>query len=187
MGDIDVANTVVRLKNHAWLREICGWVMPIVIGVAIAFTIRTWVVSAAEVPSASMEPTIPDPCYILVNKLSTEFSKPYRGEVVVFRFPDDTSQTFVKRIIGLPGDTVKVTNTAVYINGKLLKEPYAKGPNLDGLGTYHVPPGHYFMMGDNRPVSKDSRFWQHKYVARSAIIGQAEFVVFPLNKIRGIH
>ncbi|MBX5436285.1 MAG: signal peptidase I [Alicyclobacillaceae bacterium] len=167
-------------------RQVWGWVYPIVVGIAIALILRRWVVDAAIVPTPSMDPTIPAPSYILVNKLATEFGTPYRGEVVVFHFPDDPSQIYVKRIIGLPGDTVTVTEHAVYVNGKQLYEPYIHVSNGSALGTYHVPPGCYFMMGDNRPVSYDSRLWVHHYVSRSAIIGQAEFVIFPLSQIHHI-
>lgn len=129
-----------------------------------------------------MLPTIPYPTYIFVNKLSVELSGVHQGEVVTFHFPDDPSQVFVKRIIGMPGDTVKVTNDAVYVNGKKYVVPAAIQPNANGLGTYHVPPGHYFMMGDNRPISDDSRLWNNKYVAASQLIGRAEFVVLPFRQ-----
>lgn len=156
------------------------------IGIAVALSFQNWVATAAVVPTKSMNPTIPAPCYIFVNRLSTEFGQPYRGEVVLFHYPDNPKVIFVKRIIGMPGDTVKVTYNSVYINGKKLSEPYIHVPNVSGLGTYHVPPGHYFMMGDNRPISLDSRFWVHKYVARSAIVGQADWVLFPFNKFEPI-
>ncbi|MFD1677687.1 signal peptidase I [Alicyclobacillus fodiniaquatilis] len=174
---------MAQKKSQGWLT---GWVLPIVIGVAIALCIRQWVVSAAYVPSASMYPTIPNPCYILVNKLSLEIHGVQRGDVEVFHFPDDPKELYVKRVVGMPGDTVKVTNNAVYINGKKLNEPIITKPNEIGLGTYHVPQGHYFMMGDNRPISEDSRMWNNKYVARSAIVGEADFVLFPFGKMKGI-
>ncbi|EPZ52805.1 signal peptidase I [Alicyclobacillus acidoterrestris] len=170
-------------KRQNWLT---GWLLPIVVGVAIALCIRQWVVSAAYVPSESMYPAIPNPCYILVNKLATEIHGVQRGDVVVFHFPDDPAELYVKRVIGLPGDTVKVTNNAVYINGKKLNEPIITQPNLSGFGTYHVPAGHYFMMGDNRSVSEDSRFWTNKYVSRQAIVGEADFVLFPFSKMKSI-
>ncbi|QQE79138.1 signal peptidase I [Alicyclobacillus sp. SO9] len=164
-----------------------NWILPIAAGVLVALIVKTWVVSAAVVPSSSMRPTIPNPCYILVDKLSTEFGSLHRGEVVTFHFPDNPSEIFVKRIVGMPGDTVTVKDHSVLVNGKPYKVPTSIiMPNGLGLGTYHVPPGHYFMMGDNRPISRDSRFWTHKYVARSAITGQASFVIFPFNKIKSI-
>ncbi|WP_206923082.1 signal peptidase I [Alicyclobacillus suci] len=179
----------MRLKQHkhSWLKE---WVLPIGVGVVVAFGLKTWVVSAAVVPSSSMYPTIPATethhVYILDNKLATDFGrKIYRGEVVVFHFPDNPKELYVKRVIGLPGDTVEVTANAVYINGKKLNESnqfIAKSNELK-LGIYHVPAGHYFMLGDNRTVSIDSRYWVHKYVARSAIIGEADFVIAPISDI----
>lgn len=129
-----------------------------------------------------MNPSIPAPCYIMVDRVATEMGHIYRGEVVLFHFPDDPAQIYVKRVIGMPGDTVTVTYNQVYIDGKRLSQPWPHGANEHGLGTYHVPAGHYFMMGDNRPVSYDSRYWIHHYVARSAIIGQAQYVMFPFRK-----
>lgn len=174
---------MAQQKRQNWFT---GWLLPIVVGVALALCIRQWVVSAAYVPSESMYPAIPNPCYILVNKLTTEMHGVKRGDVVVFHFPDNPSQLYVKRVVGMPGDTVRVTNNAVYINGAKLSEPDIHSPNTRGFGTYVVPKGHYFMMGDNRAVSDDSRFWIHKYVARSAIVGEADFVLFPFNKISSI-
>lgn len=106
----------------------------------------------------------------------------------MFHFPDNPSKLYVKRVIGLPGDTVTVTAHAVYINGAKLDESNADISRYNGTvtGTYHVPAGHYFMLGDNRPISDDSRLWVHKYVARSAIVGEANFILYPLNKIGAI-
>lgn len=176
-------------KNN-WVRD---WILPVAIGVTVAFTLKTWVVTAAVVPSSSMYPTIPavsttDFAVISVNKLATEFGQIHRGEVVVFHFPDDPVQLFVKRVIGMPGDTVTVTSNAVYINGQKLDESNVNIAKSNGAvqGTYHVPAGHYFMLGDNRPISDDSRMWVHKYVARSAIVGEANLVIYPLNKLGAI-
>lgn len=174
------------MRNQRRQNWLMGWVLPIVVGVAIALAVRQWGVSAAFVPSASMVPAIPNPCYILDNKLALDIHGVRRGEVVVFHFPDDPKQLYVKRVVGLPGDTVTVTNDAVYVNGKKLGEPDITQPNTHGFGTYKVPAGHYFMMGDNRSISYDSRFWVHKYVARGAIVGEADFVLFPFSKTKHI-
>jgi signal peptidase I len=179
-----------KQKQQGWMR---GWVLPILIGVAIAFGLRTWVANPVRVPSASMYPTIPaidenHQSFVLVNKLPVEFGHIYRGQVVVFHFPDDPTQLYVKRVIGLPGDTVKVTEDAVYINNKKLDEsnPGIARTNGSELGTYVVPAGHYFMLGDNRTISDDSRMWVNKYVTRSAIVGEADFVLYPFNKLGAI-
>ncbi|WAH39146.1 signal peptidase I [Alicyclobacillus dauci] len=176
------------------MRKFVSWVLPIVIGVVVALGIKTCVVQANVVPSSSMYPTIPGVspsnfALILDNKMATEFGQQiYRGEVVVFHFPDDPSKLYVKRVIGLPGDTVKVTANQVYINGKPLNESNPNIARSNGIetGTWKVPAGHYFMLGDNRPPSDDSRMWVHKYVSRSAIVGEAQFVLYPLNKMSSI-
>lgn len=179
-----------RGTRKKWLTD---FLIPIVIGVALALALRQWVVSPAQVPSASMYPTIPatsqrDFAYVVVNKLATELRPIHRGEVVVFRWPDDPKELFVKRVIGLPGDTVTVKANAVYIDGKKLNEsnPDIARNNGTELGTWKVPAGHYFMLGDNRPISDDSRMWTHKYVSRSAILGEADMVLYPFNHIGGI-
>lgn len=140
-----------------------------------------------------MYPTIPatsptDFSIIAVNKLATEVGQIHRGEVVVFHYPEDPSELFVKRVIGLPGETVTVTANAVFINGVKLNQSNWGIARSNGseLGTFHVLSGHYFMMGDNRPTSWDSRVWVHKYVARAAIVGEADLVLYPLNKIGAI-
>ncbi|MCL6637126.1 MAG: signal peptidase I [Alicyclobacillus sp.] len=168
-------------------RELWGWVWPIALGCLIAFGINRWVVSPAWVPSASMAPTIPNPCYILVNHVATELHPPARGEVVLFHFPDDPSKIYVKRVIGLPGDTVIIRNGQVYVNGQPLKEPYLTQPTPGTWGPYQVPQGEYFMLGDNRSISDDSRYWVHPYVPLSYITGEAVYVLWPLNKAAPIH
>lgn len=177
------------MKQHQY-RLLRDFVLPIGFALVAALGIRTFVATAAVVPSASMYPTIPATSprqfsVIAVDKLATEFGSIHRGEVVTFHFPDKPSEIFVKRVVGLPGDMVTVTENAVYINGKRLDESNINIAKSNGtaLGTYHVPAGHYFMLGDNRPPSDDSRLWVHKYVARSAIIGRADLVMYPLNKI----
>lgn len=183
----------MKMKRTNKLRWFTNWILPALIGISIAFCIKFWIATIDEVPSLSMYPTIPavsevDFAVISVNKVATEFGQIYRGEVVVFHFPDDPSELFVKRVIGMPGDTVTVTANSVYLNGKLLNEsnPNISESNGTKLGTYHVPLGHYFMLGDNRSVSDDSRFWKNKYVTRSAIIGEANLVIYPFNKMEKI-
>ncbi|GGJ06794.1 hypothetical protein GCM10010885_14890 [Alicyclobacillus cellulosilyticus] len=171
-------------RRTAWLQSLfVNYLIPIAIGVAAAKGITTWGIGQARVPSGSMYPTIPYPSRILVDHLATELAAPYRGEVVLFHWPDDPSQIFVKRIIGMPGDVVSIHDGHVYINGKRLAEPYLHTTTDGTYGPYKVPPGHYFMLGDNRNDSLDSRFWKHPFVARSAIVGRADLVVWPLRDL----
>lgn len=165
-------------------------VLPLVIALVVVIFVRSYVAHADVVPSGSMYPTIPatSPTHfsmILVNKMATEIGHIHRGEVVVFYAPDHPTTLYVKRVVGMPGNTVTVTSHAVYINGKKLNESNPDIARWNGLalGTYHVPAGHYFMLGDNRPISDDSRLWVHKYVARSAIVGEADFILYPFNKV----
>lgn len=175
-------------RRPSAFRGIWEWVWPIAIGAFVAWMISRWVVGIAIVPSASMRPTIPNPCYILVDHLATEIHAPYEGEVVLFHWPDNPKKIFVKRLIGMPGDTITIHNGHVYRNGKILQEPYLDGIVTKGTyGPYKVPKGHYFMLGDNRNISDDSRFWTHKYVAKSAIVGRADMVIWPLSKANQIH
>ncbi len=169
------------------MRKLWEWFWPIGSGVGIALIIMRFVVSVAYVPTPSMVPVIPSPCRIIVNHLATEFSNIYEGEIVLFHFPDDPSKIYVKRVIGLPGDTIDIHNGHVYRNGEILNEPYLHGLVTEGtFGPYHVPEGHYFMLGDNRNISDDSRLWVHKYVSRSAIIGRADYVIWPIFKANSI-
>ncbi|MCL6548077.1 MAG: signal peptidase I [Alicyclobacillus sp.] len=168
-------------------RTVWGWLWPVALGAAVARGLMTWVVSFAEVPTGSMYPTIPNPCYILVDHIATEWFPPYRGEVVLFPWPDHPGTIFVKRIIGLPGETVAIRGGHVYINGRVLNEPYLTQSTPGRFGPVRVPEGSYFMLGDNRANSDDSRLWVHPYVPRSALIGRADLVIWPLYKAHAIH
>lgn len=180
-----MAEAATDRQPSTW-RQILDWVWPIAIGCLVAWVISRFVAGIAIVPSSSMYPTIPNPCYILDDHLATEFNAPYEGEVVLFHWPDNPKKIFVKRLIGMPGDTIQIYGGHVYRNGKMLNEPYLTAPTEGDFGPYHVPAGHYFMLGDNRKISDDSRYWQHPYVARSAIIGRADFVVWPSHKTKRI-
>ncbi len=123
------------------------------------------------------------------DKILVRFSEPQRGDIIVFKFPEDESKDFIKRVIGLPGDSVEVRNKRVWVNGQLLVEPYVQhvDPNVlphqvqprDNLGPLIVPPESYFVMGDNRDQSLDSRFWG--YVKLEKIKGKAFLIYWSWN------
>ena len=126
---------------------------------------------------------------VIGSRLSYIRSDPKRGDVVIFHFPDDPTgkMYYVKRVIGLPGETVNIVDGKVYINGSdtPLDEPYLAEPMEGSYGPYTVPEGCYFMLGDNRNNSQDARFWQNKYVAKDKIIAKVLFSYYPkLGKIR---
>jgi signal peptidase I len=117
-------------------------------------------------------------------------SEPERGDIVIFKFPDDESQKFIKRIIGLPGEKVVIEDGKIYINDSEvpLEETYLKEEWVVGTGPYefNVPEGCYFVMGDNRNDSNDARFWDNTYVTAEEIIGKAEFIYYPFNHIKSL-
>jgi len=141
----------------------------IVVALVLALIIRTFIVQAFKIPSGSMLPTLQIGDHILVNKFIYHFLSPHRGDIIVFKYPRDEGRDFIKRVIGIPGDKLMIMKKQVLINDHPLNEPYAvhAGPNLqdesfsprDFCGPMIIPPGKYFMMGDNRDHSMDSRFW----------------------------
>jgi signal peptidase I len=186
------------------LRITVDWVVTIVGAVAIVLAIKAWVVNPYRIPSSSMEPTLhcarPAPgCEarfsdrVLANRFVYHFQDPARGDVIVFETPPSARAkcgaggTFVKRIIGLPGERVGIRlrrgAAYVYIDGRRLEEPYIEQDRRD-IGpeeTFRVPQGHYFVMGDNRSQSCDSRVWGS--VPRDNIIGQVFMTYWPLLRI----
>lgn len=171
------------------------------IALLIALVVRTFVIQAFKIPSGSMENTLLIGDHIFVNKFLygyhipytngrvLRFASPQRGDIIVFVFPEDPSKDFIKRVIAVPGDTVEIRDKVVLINGEPLHEGYtrfADGDAVDGfvrsrdnLPPVRVPEGKYFVMGDNRDRSYDSRFWG--FVDEDAIIGKALFIYFSLN------
>lgn len=155
-------------------KEIWSWIRTIVFAVILAALVDSFLIVNATVPTGSMENTIMTGDRILALRTSYWFGEPERGDVVVFEYPDDpTGETlYVKRIIGLPGDTVEVRGGEVLVNGEALEEPYIKEVTEGDFGPYTVPEDGYFMMGDNRNKSLDSRFWTNKFVTEDQILGK---------------
>jgi signal peptidase I len=162
-------------------KEILDWVKVILAAVAISFILNNFVIVNAQVPTGSMENTVMTKDRVFANRLSYLFSNPQRGDIVVFPFPDDESVNYLKRIIGLPGDTVEIKDGKVYINNskESLKEDYLKEKPTGSYGPYKVPADSYFMMGDNRNISLDSRFWNHPFVKKDKILGKVVLRYYP--------
>lgn len=139
-----------------------------------------------------MDPTFSDKQYILTNIISLKFSKPQRGDVIVFKSPPDPEKDYIKRVIGVPGDTVSIKNEDVYVNGKLLDESKYLAPSVKTYGgsflheneTITVPANSYFVLGDNRGGSSDSREWSFVPDKDNIIIGKSFFVYWPLNTMQ---
>jgi signal peptidase I len=129
-----------------------------------------------RVDGPSMKPTFQNGEYVIVNRLAYRWAKPHLGEVIVFRFPRNPRQEYIKRVIGLPGDEVYITNKQVFVNGQLLDEPYiAEAPRY--FGTWRVPENSLFVLGDNRNDSSDSHDWE--FVPTKNVVGKALVVYWP--------
>lgn len=179
-----------KQEAFSWKEEVISWIKIIVTAAVIAFVLNSFIIANSRVPSGSMENTIMTGDRVIGFRLSYLFEEPKRGDVVIFHFPDDpTGKTYyVKRIIGLPGDTVEIREGKVYINNSQtpLDEPYLPEPMEPELpARYEVPEGCYFMLGDNRNFSADARRWTNKYVEKDQIIAKVLFRYFPgIKKIK---
>lgn len=172
-----------------WKQELKSWIFTLGITLVLIFLLKTYVIVNATVPTGSMENTIMPGDNLFGYRLAYINEEPRRGDVIFFYFPDDETQQFVKRIIGLPGETVRITEGKVYITGTdgvevELEEPYLKEEWTRGTGPFefHVPEDCYFTMGDNRNNSQDSRFWSNPYVAKDKIIGKAIWTYYPFDR-----
>jgi signal peptidase I len=179
--------------------HVADWVVTIAIAVAVVVLVKAYVINPYKIPSSSMEPTyhcsgMPG-CLggsndrVLANRFIYHFRSPHRGDVVVFQAPQQAALTcgqggtYVKRIIGLPGDTISARGSHVLIDGKRLNESYLKpGRGFTApFGPIDLGKGQYFMMGDNRTMSCDSRRWGP--ISRDAMVGPVFFVYWPLSRI----
>jgi signal peptidase I len=177
-------------EKFSWKRELLSWVLTFAIAIATAILLKNYVIINANVPSGSMENTIMPGDDLLGFRLSYLFSEPERGDIVIFKFPDDESQNFIKRVIGLPGEKVVIDDGKIYINDSKtpLDESYLKEEWVIGTGYYefNVPLGCYLVMGDNRNDSNDARYWENTYVTKEEIIGKAEFIYYPFSHIKSL-
>ena len=177
----------VQKKKDAITREIVSWISTFAIAIIAALVLKNFVIINATVPTGSMENTIIPGDRLIGNRLAYRYKEPQRGDIIIFKFPDDEEELFVKRVIGLPGETVDIVNAKVYINGsqEALKETYLKEKWTEAVGPYHfeIPEDSYLMLGDNRNNSLDARYWTNTYVSEDKILGKAEVVYWPLADI----
>lgn len=156
------------------------WVIPIIVAIILALAINKFVFFNITVPTESMYPTIKIGDRIIVTRIYN-YNKLQRGNVIVFH-SDELKEELVKRLIGLPGDTVDVKEDGVYVNNVKLDEPYIV--NRGGkTGSYKVPQGEYFFLGDNRSNSYDSRLWKDPYIPKDKIKGKAVYTIFPFSRM----
>lgn len=170
-------------KSFSFIKEVLIYA---VIALVIVVPIRLWIAQPFVVSGDSMDDTFENGQYLIINEISYEIGNPSRGDVMIFRYPLDTKEYFIKRVIGLPNETVVIHDNTVTIknaahpNGFVLSEPYAKGETF-GEETVTLGAGQYFVMGDNRMVSSDSRLWGP--VPASDIVGTPLLRLLPLSTI----
>jgi signal peptidase I len=165
------------------LRILRSWVLDLLIAIGVSFFIILFVYQPVRVEGGSMEPGLEDQEKIFINKLVYRWESISRGDIVVFRYPRDTRKSFIKRVIALPGDRVSISYGHVYVNGKLIDEPYVPEEYLDTRSYPEkvVPANAYFVLGDHRSMSNDSRDFGP--VLRSYIYGKAVFGYWPVEKL----
>lgn len=161
-------------------RLILETIQTVLLALVLYLAIDT-VVARVQVDKISMEPTLHAGEFILVNKLAYRFGSIERGDIIVFHYPLNPSEDYIKRVIGLPGDTVRVQNAKVYVNGQQLEEPYISAPPVYE-DQWVVPDEKIFVLGDNRNQSSDSHEWG--FVPYGNIVGRAMVIYWPLNDFR---
>lgn len=180
----------VLRKVYAFLVDT---IQSILIAASVFLVIYIFLFRPFQVNGQSMFPNFHDQEYVLTNLITLRFGQPVQGDVIVFKAPPDPDKDFIKRVVGLPGDTVMVKDGSVYVNGSLYDESsYLKddvktygGAFLKDGDTTTVPSGEYFVMGDNRPYSSDSREWG--FVPSGNIIGKSFLVYWPMNEVRVVN
>jgi len=155
------------------------WVVPIGLAIVIAFLINKYLTFKVLIPSESMVPTLNVNDQLFVTRVYN-LDNLKRGDILVF-YSDELQESLIKRLIGLPGDKIKIENGVVYINGEKLEEDYI-GTEDKFNGEYEVPEGKYFFLGDNRLISKDSRYWDNPYIDGEDIDGKAQIKVYPFSE-----
>lgn len=179
-NNLEELENITKPKKNSFVRELVSWIILFVGAIAIALIVNKTVLANTEVPTGSMENTIHGGDRLFGFRLAYTFSKPERGDVIIFKYPDNEEENYIKRIIGMPGEKVEIIKGVVYINGEELEESYLKEKPFElDFGPYEVPDDSYFVLGDNRNGSHDARRWNNTYVHKDKIIAKAIFKYYP--------
>lgn len=175
-------NEIPEQATPGILAELRGWLKDILLAVVIAFLMVVFLYQPVKVEGTSMQPELLDQERIFVNKFVYHFEEIHRGDIVVFWYPKDPSKSFIKRVLGVPGDVVSIRDGQVYINSQLVEERYVPQgyQDVDSYPPLRVREGHYYVLGDHRNASNDSRSWG--LVPRKYIYGKAVFRYWPVGK-----
>ncbi|MDD6290906.1 MAG: signal peptidase I [Lachnospiraceae bacterium] len=173
------------------VREILSWVATFALAIIFALILKNFVIINATVPTGSMEHTIEPGDDLFGLRLTYKFSDVQRGDIIIFKFPDNEEEKYVKRVIGLPGEKVTITEGKIYINNNPtpLEEDYLKEEWVRATGPFEfeVPEDCYLVMGDNRNDSYDARYWVNTYVTRDEIIGKAYMIYYPFSRFGSLY
>ena len=174
-----------KRRKERLLREILEYLLTFFIVALAVLALNRFALINARIPSGSMADTISENDQIFGSRFAYNKTDPQRFDIIIFRYPDDPSKLFIKRIIGLPGEKVEVRDGKVYINdaAEPLDDSFTPERPEGDAGPYFVPENCYFVMGDNRNHSNDSRFWENKFVDRKAILGKGLFRYWPPDKM----
>ena len=181
-----------RANRTEWLHDKWkNWGEPFLVAAVLAFAIRTFLLGPYKIPTGSMRPTFLEGDRIFVDKISYRFKPPQRGDIIVFKYPLDRKKDFVKRLVGLPGDKIKIDSGKLVINGKEMDDPPFSEHYYYNRDDWQygkegqvvvVPEKNYFAMGDNSAQSSDSRYWG--FVPEKNLVGKAFFIWWPLNRVK---
>ena len=177
------------MTREDWIREGKEWAQSIVVALLLTLLIRTFVIQAFKIPSGSMRPTLMEGDKLFVNKYTYRFHPPKRGDIVVFKYPEDPKKDFIKRLVALENETVEIRDGKIAVDGKVLDDPETFGKfyyyNHDPFGGPHekikVPEDSLYVLGDNSANSTDSRFWG--FVPEKNLLGKAIFRWWPPKRI----
>ncbi len=167
-------------------RELLEWGKALLVAFALALVIRSFLLQPYWVLGRSMLPTLHDGERVFLNRLVYNLKTPVRGDVVVILPLPDEDISIIKRVIGLPGESVEIRDGSVWIDGQRLLEPYLEGGTEGSYGPVEVPPDHVFVLGDNRQESRDSRFASIGFVEYERLAGKAILIYWPLTQLRTI-
>ncbi len=175
-AEVSSQKTAAQSHLRLWLRDV-------LISIAASFAIITFLYQPVRVEGTSMQPELRDQDRLFINKFAYRFESISRGDVVVFHYPRDPEKSYIKRVIALPGDTLSIDEGRVYVNGKKIDEPYVPRRYHDerSIAEMTIPPNEYFVMGDHRSISSDSRDFGP--VPRNMIYGKAAFIYWPADNM----